>query len=65
MNLGRDNHPELRDAVRELCSRFDSAYWQDLDEKRAYPEAFVDAILDRHALIPCTNQGQRSHVAGP
>ena len=32
MNLGRDNHPELRDAVRELCSRFDSAYRQDHDE---------------------------------
>ena len=55
MNLGRDNHPELRDAVRELCSRFDSAYWQDLDEKRAYPEAFVEALTKAgwmSALIP-------------
>ncbi|HEX2333284.1 MAG TPA: acyl-CoA dehydrogenase family protein [Burkholderiales bacterium] len=55
MNLGRDNHPELRDAVRELCSQFDSAYWQDLDEKRAYPEAFVDALTKAgwmSALIP-------------
>ncbi len=55
MNLGRDNHPELRDAVRALCGRFDSAYWQDIDDKRAYPEAFVDALSTAgwlSALIP-------------
>jgi acyl-CoA dehydrogenase len=55
MNLGRDNHPELRDAVRELCSQFDSAYWQKIDEQRAYPEAFVDALTKAgwmSALIP-------------
>ena len=44
MNLGRENHPELRDAVRALCAQYDSAYWQAIDEKRAYPEAFVDAL---------------------
>jgi len=55
MNLGRDDHPELRDAVRALCNQFDSAYWQDVDEKRAYPEAFVDALTKAgwmSALIP-------------
>jgi acyl-CoA dehydrogenase len=55
MNLGRENFPELRDAVRELCSRFDSAYWQKIDEKRAYPEEFVDALTKAgwmSALIP-------------
>jgi acyl-CoA dehydrogenase len=55
MNLGRDNHPELRDAVRQLCSQFDSAYWQKIDEQRAYPEAFVDALTKAgwmSALIP-------------
>jgi acyl-CoA dehydrogenase len=55
MNLGRDNHPDLRDAVRQLCAQFDSAYWQDLDEKRAYPEAFVEALTKAgwmSALIP-------------
>ncbi|MGE5149913.1 MAG: acyl-CoA dehydrogenase family protein, partial [Rhodospirillaceae bacterium] len=55
MNLGRDNYPELRDAVRALCSQFDSAYWQSVDEKRAYPEAFVDALTKAgwmSALIP-------------
>ncbi|MCD6040995.1 MAG: acyl-CoA dehydrogenase [Burkholderiales bacterium] len=55
MNLGRDNHPELRDAVRGLCSQFDSAYWQDIDERRAYPDAFVEALTKAgwmSALIP-------------
>jgi acyl-CoA dehydrogenase len=55
MNLARDNHPELRDAVRQLCNQFDSAYWQKIDEERAYPEAFVDALTKAgwmSALIP-------------
>ncbi len=55
MNLGRDNHPELRDAVRELCAQFDSAYWQKIDERRTYPEAFVEALTKAgwmSALIP-------------
>jgi acyl-CoA dehydrogenase len=55
MNLGRDNYPELRDAVRALCSQFDSAYWQRIDEQRIYPEAFVEALTKAgwmSALIP-------------
>src|SRR3982750_4082341 len=55
MNLGRDNHPDLRDAVKALCSQFDSAYWQDVDEKRVYPEKFVEALTKAgwmSALIP-------------
>ncbi len=55
MNLARENFPELRDAVRALCAKFDSAYWQQVDEKRAYPEAFVAALTEAgwmSALIP-------------
>ena len=55
MNLGRENHPELREAVAQLCGQFDSAYWQGIDEKRAYPEAFVEALTKAgwmSALIP-------------
>ncbi|HEX6155290.1 MAG TPA: acyl-CoA dehydrogenase family protein, partial [Burkholderiales bacterium] len=55
MNLARDNFPELRDAVRQLCSQFDSAYWQKIDEQRAYPETFVEALTKAgwmSALIP-------------
>ena len=35
---------DLREGVRALCAQFDSAYWQKVDEARAYPEAFVDAL---------------------
>ena len=46
---------EYRRAVRELCSRFGSEYWRSLDERAAYPEAFVKALTDAgwlSALIP-------------
>jgi acyl-CoA dehydrogenase len=55
MNLGRDQHPELREAVSALCAEFDGTYWQELDEKRAYPEKFVEALTKAgwmSALIP-------------
>ena len=55
MNLARDNFPELREAVADLCKQFDSAYWQAIDEKRAYPEKFVEALTKAgwmSALIP-------------
>jgi acyl-CoA dehydrogenase len=55
MNIGRENYPELRDAVRQLCAQFDSAYWQQIDEQRAYPEKFVEALTQAgwmSALIP-------------
>jgi len=48
-------HQALREAVRDLCSRFDGAYWRECDEKRAYPEAFVLALTEAgwlSALIP-------------
>jgi acyl-CoA dehydrogenase len=46
---------DLREGVRALCAQFDSAYWQKVDEARAYPEAFVDALTAAgwmSALIP-------------
>jgi acyl-CoA dehydrogenase len=49
------SHADLRDGVRSLCAQFDSAYWQKVDEARAYPEAFVDALTEAgwmSALIP-------------
>jgi acyl-CoA dehydrogenase len=48
-------HADLREGVRGLCAQFDSAYWQKVDEARAYPEAFVDALTKAgwmSALIP-------------
>jgi acyl-CoA dehydrogenase len=45
----------MREALRDLCSRYDSAYWQQVDHERGYPEAFVTAITEAGwlaALIP-------------
>ncbi len=46
---------DYRRAVRELCAQFGSEYWQGVDEKAEYPEAFVKALTDAGwlaALIP-------------
>src|SRR3982074_2560772 len=50
-----DRHQELREAVRALCARFDSAYWQRIDAERGYPDALVDALTGAGwlaAMIP-------------
>ena len=50
-----DEYQELRDAIRALCAGFDATYWQNIDEQRAYPEAFVQALTSAGwlaALIP-------------
>ncbi len=49
------DHDDLRDGVRAVCNEFDNAYWQQIDEARGYPEAFVKALTDAgwlSALIP-------------
>jgi acyl-CoA dehydrogenase len=35
---------ELKSAVAELCRSFPDPYWRELDSRRAYPEAFVQAL---------------------
>jgi acyl-CoA dehydrogenase len=50
-----DPHAEVRAGVRALCSQFDSAYWQKVDEARGYPDEFVSALTTAgwlSALIP-------------
>jgi len=45
----------LKRAVYELCKRYPGAYWRELDEKREYPEAFVQELTKAGylaALIP-------------
>jgi acyl-CoA dehydrogenase len=52
---GPEAHDEIREGVRALCRKFDSAYWQKVDEERAYPDAFVEALTKAGwlaALIP-------------
>lgn len=43
-NLGMHAYPELREGVRAVVRQFDARYWQQVDEARAFPEAFVNAL---------------------
>jgi len=48
-------HQDLRSGVRDLCKSFPDSYWRELDARRAYPQAFVQALTDAGylaALIP-------------
>ncbi len=50
-----DPYQEIRDAVRALCAGFPDAYHREVDARRGYPEAFVDALTKAGwlaALIP-------------
>jgi alkylation response protein AidB-like acyl-CoA dehydrogenase len=50
----------LRREVRALCMRFPDPYWRDLDQRRVYPEAFVEALTEAGwlaALIPARYGG--------
>jgi acyl-CoA dehydrogenase len=54
-NTSADAYQDIRDAVRDLCQQFPSEYFRKVDEERAYPEAFVDALTKAGwlaALIP-------------
>src|SRR5262245_11303730 len=55
INPRADEYKEYRQAVRELCGQFDNKYWQEVEERAAYPEAFVRALTEAGwlaALIP-------------
>src|SRR5919204_1026031 len=59
MMAGMSNS-ELRAAIRALCARYPDSYWQQLDARRAYPEAFVDELTRAGylaALIPAEYGG--------
>jgi acyl-CoA dehydrogenase len=40
----KEEHPAIRDGVRNLCRDFPDAYWRQLDRDQGYPSAFVDAL---------------------
>lgn len=49
------SYQDIREGVRALCANFPDAYHRRIDEERAYPEAFVDALTRAGwmaALIP-------------
>ena len=49
------DHREIREAIRALCAQFPDAYFRQVDAERAYPEAFVAALMEAGwlaAMIP-------------
>ena len=55
-----DQYQEIREAVRALCAQFPDEYFRKVDEERAYPEAFVEALTRAGwlaALIPADYGG--------
>ncbi len=60
MTSSADQYHDIRDAVRALCAEFPDEYFRKVDEARAYPEAFVDALTKAGwmaALIPAEYGG--------
>jgi acyl-CoA dehydrogenase len=50
-----DAHADVREGVRALCAQFGNTYFQKIDEERAYPDEFVNALTKAGwlaALIP-------------
>lgn len=55
MNSHSDQYQDIRDAIRDLCKQFPDEYFRKVDEARAYPEEFVNALTQAGwmaALIP-------------
>ena len=55
MTPSPDPYQDIREAIRHLCAGFPAAYFREIDEKRGYPDAFVDALTKAGwlaALIP-------------
>ena len=55
MTRESDRHQAIRDAIRHLCGSFPDAYFRKVDAEKAYPEAFVDALMKAGwlaAMIP-------------
>ena len=44
--MQKNNFSELREGVRQVVTAFDSRYWQEVDEARAFPEKFVTALTE-------------------
>lgn len=53
--MSADDYNDIREAVQALCADFPPEYHRGIDEKRGYPEEFVDALTKAGwmaALIP-------------
>ncbi|SBT09087.1 Acyl-CoA dehydrogenase domain protein [Candidatus Accumulibacter aalborgensis] len=50
-----DEYREIREAIRDLCRQFPDEYFRAIDAQRAYPEAFVAALIGAgwlSAIVP-------------
>ena len=55
MSANKYGFEDVRDGVRAVCEKYDSAYWQKVDHARDFPEAFVDELTHSgwlSAMIP-------------
>jgi len=41
-----DEHDELRDAIRRVCSKFGDDYWRDHDEREEFPWEFYETLAE-------------------
>lgn len=60
MNFISDDYQDIRDGVRALCAQFPAEYHRKIDEERAYPVDFVEALTREGwmgALIPAKYGG--------
>ena len=50
-----EDYPEIREAVQRICAGYPGGYWRGLEDERAYPTEFVNALTEAGylaALIP-------------
>ena len=50
-----EDYPEIREAVQRICAHYPGEYWRGLEDERAYPTEFVNALTEAGylaALIP-------------
>ena len=50
-----EDYPEIREAVQRICAGYPGEYWRRLEDARAYPTEFVNALTEAGylaALIP-------------
>ena len=55
-----EDYAEIRDAVQRICAGYPGEYWRGLEDTRAYPSAFVNALTEAGylaALIPAAYGG--------
>lgn len=43
-----DRHQDIRDGIRALCAQFPGEYHRKVDQAKAYPEDFVNALIREH-----------------